>query len=232
MAKIYRNENALRLNLRRISQFVTITWLSYFMMLYVITDALIGIGFFISSLLTLFSIRRFRITKAGVKGEDKALELVSELGGNYHVFSNLKIEYDNRKSETDLIIIGKKGIFVVEVKNHNGTIVGCVEEKQWTQHKVGKRGGRYKAELYNPTKQVGTHVWKLSKILKEQNVYTWVQGVVYFVNPKVKVKVKSGNVPVLTLDRRFVDYIENLKVKKELDDQTIRKAVSILKSKM
>jgi Holliday junction resolvase-like predicted endonuclease len=231
MAKIYRNENLLRKKAKRQLLSILFTWLSYFMLTYLITN-IVGIGFFISSLTTIYFVRRYKITRAGIKGEEEALSLVSKLGDDYHVFSNLKVEFENKESETDLIVVGKKGVFVIEVKNHNGTIIGDAEEKIWKQHKVGKRGGRYSADLYNPTKQVGTHVWRLSKSLREENMRTWVQGVAFFVNPNVKVEVDSRYTPVLTLEKPFVDYIKNLEVSKELDDQMIRKVVSFLKSKI
>lgn len=231
MAKIYRTKNILRKKVKRQVLSILFTWLSYFMILSFEINAA-GIGFFLSSLMTIYLTRRYKITIAGVKGEEQALSLVSKLSNDYYVFSNLKVEYENKESETDLIVVGKKGVFVIEVKNHNGTIVGDADEKVWKQHKVGKRGGRYSADMYNPTKQVGTHVWRLSKRLREENMRTWVQGIAFFVNPAVKVEVEAKNVPILTLDKPFVDYLEKLEVSKELDDQMIRKVVSFLKSKI
>lgn len=232
MAKIYRTKNLLRKKAKRQLLSILFAWLSYFMLVYLMNFNIVGIGFFLSSLLTLYLVKCYRITKAGLRGEEDALKLVSSLSEEYSVFSNLKVEYENKESETDLIIVGKKGVFVVEVKNHNGTIVGDVDEKEWKQHKIGKRGGRYSATMYNPTKQVGTHVWRLSKNLRDQNMRVWVQGVVFFVNPEVKVEVEYKNVPVLTLEEDFSCYLEQLNVPKELDQQTVRKIVSFLKSKM
>lgn len=202
------------------------------MLLFLAELNIAGIGFFLSALFTMYAVRRYRIINIGIKGEEEALSLVSEISDDYTVFSNLKVEYENKESETDLIVVGKKGVFVIEVKNHNGKIVGGEDDKTWKQHKIGKKGGRYSADLYNPTKQVGTHVWRLSKNLRDQNMRTWVQGIVFFVNPEVTVDVQTKNTPVLTLDKPFVDYLENMEVDKELDEQLVRKIVSFLKSKM
>ena len=230
MAKIYRTKNMLRKNARRQVLSILFTWISYFMLLFLSELNIAGIGFFIAALYTMYAFRRHRIIRVGIRGEEEALSLVSEIGDDYAVFSNLKVEYENKESETDLIVVGKKGVFVIEVKNHNGKIVGGEEDKTWKQHKIGKKGGRYTADLYNPTKQVGTHVWRLSKNLRDQNMRTWVQGIVFFVNPEVTVEVQTKHTPVLTLDKPFLNYLENLQVEKELDDELVRRIISYLKS--
>lgn len=232
VAKVYKTKNILRKNARRYLLSISFTWLSYFMLLFLTVQNIAGIGFFISSLFTMYLLRKHRIIQAGIKGEENALSLVRHIGDDYYVFSNLKVEYENKESETDLIVVGKKGVFVIEVKNHNGHIVGREDEKMWKQHKTGKRGGKYSADLYNPTKQVGTHVWRVSKNLRDQNMRTWVQGIVYFVNPVTSVDVYTRNVPVLTSEKPFSEYLEKLQVEKELSDELIRKIVSFLKSKM
>lgn len=232
MTQIYKTKNILKTNARRKILSILLIWISFIMILFLSDLNVIGMGFFLCSLFTMYAVRRYQILKIGIDGEEEALVLVSEVGDDYHVFSNLNVEYENRESETDLIVVGKKGVFVVEVKNHNGTIVGNESERMWEQHKVGRRGGNYMAELYNPTKQVGTHVWRLSKVLKEENIRTWVQGIVFFVNPEVKVDVNTINTPVLTLEDSFADYLNNLEVENELDEKLINDIVSFLKTKI
>lgn len=64
---------------------------------------------------------------AGAKGENKVITQLSELNDDYHVFCGLKIRlphkvryngFRNLKSaQMDFVIVSKKGIFVIEVKN-------------------------------------------------------------------------------------------------------------------
>lgn len=174
-----------------------------------------------------------KIMKIGLEGEERALAVISNLDNDYHVFTNGTVNYEGQESELDLIVVGKKGIFVVEVKNYRGEIEGKEEERFWKQHKIGRKGTHYTQEFYSPVKQVGTHVYRLSKILKDANVYTWVQGVVYFVSEEVDIsKVETQNTPVLSLETKFTDFLTQLEDKEEMTYSKISEVVSIMKTRI
>ena len=122
------------------------------------------------------------ILVAGINGERIATKILSTLPDGYTVFQNVIVTYDNKKSEIDNIVIGKSGVFIVEVKNHNSHIEGDLKDKFWTQHKVGRGGTPYTDEMYNPVKQVGTQIYCLANYLRQNGVNTYIQGMVYFAN--------------------------------------------------
>jgi len=174
-----------------------------------------------------------KILQIGLDGEEKALSVVSHLDSSYHVFSSGKVYYEGQESELDLIVVGKKGVFVIEVKNYRGSIEGKEEDRFWKQHKVGRKGTHYSQEFYSPVKQVGTHVYRLSKVLKQEQIFSWVQGVVYFVNEDVNIdRVETKQTPVLSVNNRFVDYVLSLEDKPEMTKEKIEEIAFILKSRL
>ncbi|MGF7535443.1 nuclease-related domain-containing protein [Bacillus mexicanus] len=219
MARTYKAHNPLRIDTYRYLIFITILWfISFF--IFVLMDVLnimqyYGFGYLgFVCLMTGYLGRKVKINLNGLSGEKRALGLVKNLPPDYTVFSNVTLLYEHQESETDLIVVGKKGVFLIEVKNHNGVITGKSEDKRWVQFKETKLGGKYANPFYNPTKQVKTHVYRLSGILKEVGYQYWIQGIVYFVNPSVKVDVHSKQIPILTLNSSFREYLERYEPKR------------------
>lgn len=132
------------------------------------------------------------ILAAGINGERIATEVLSTLPDGYTVFQDVIVTYDNKKSEIDNIIVGRSGVFIVEIKNHNSHIEGDVKDIYWTQRKVGRGGTPYTDEMYNPVKQVGTQIYCLANYLRQNGVNTYVEGMVYFANKTCSVSL-TGN---------------------------------------
>jgi hypothetical protein len=82
--------------------------------------------------------------------------------GSVKILRNLYIPYRNEYSEIDIVVIGKKKIYVVENKAYNGWIFGNENGVYWTQ--CLNKNSKYK--FYNPIKQNRTHINALSKQLK------------------------------------------------------------------
>lgn len=122
------------------------------------------------------------ILVSGIYGERIAAEVLAALPDSYTIFQNVTVTYDNKKREIDNIIVGKSGVFIVEVKNHNGHIVGDLNDTYWTQHKVGRGGTPYANEMYSPVRQVGTQIYCLANYLRQNGANLYIEGMVYFVN--------------------------------------------------
>ena len=237
MAKVYKAPNPLRKQANKQLLYIMILWfVSVFGFALMDTLELLKYyGFLLLGFVCLMSGyygRMYSIASHGLRGEKRALSLVSKLPSDYYVFTNVKLRYEDRESETDLIVVGEKGVFLVEVKNHNGRISGREQDKRWVQHKIGSKGGHYANPFYNPTKQVKTHVFRLSQILKDEGFPYWIQGVVYFVNPNVELQVYSKQIPVLSLNQRFIDYLKVFQPRRSLSKQEIELVVKALKDQM
>ena len=137
--------------------------------------------------------------KAGVEGEAATASIVASLPQSFVGIMNLDIVYEGKSSELDLVIVGPTGVYIVETKNMNGTIVGHVDNPQWVQKKIGQKGTPYSKNFYSPVKQVGTHVYRLAHLLRDNRFNVHVNSFVYFANPDAVVQIvgQNPNIPVL-----------------------------------
>lgn len=137
---------------------------------------------------------------SGIEGENTTADIISMLPDTYCGFQNIKVTYEGKTSELDMVVVGPTGVFVIETKNLNGTIVGHYDNPQWIQEKIGRKGTPYSKNFYNPIKQVGTHVYRLAKCLKSNGVRVYVQSMVYFSNPDTVIRVngKPSETPVFS----------------------------------
>lgn len=131
--------------------------------------------------------REAEILRAGLEGERQALSLLGGLDDACHIFTNLRIPYEGRESETDLIVVSPAGVTVVEVKNHRGTILGDASDEELTQLK--RHDGAEEKTLYNPIRQVGTHTYRLAGYLRSRGINTRVRSCVLFVSDGVHLEL-------------------------------------------
>ena len=134
-----------------------------------------------------------RIIKVGLDGEEKALELLSRLGDDCHIYTNLMIPYDGKVSETDIIVAAPHNVTIVEVKNYQDDLVG-----DWSDEHIvleAERGDTtHRNEIYNPVRQVATHAYRLSNYLREHNASAKVNRCVFFVNESIYLnQMKDAN---------------------------------------
>lgn len=69
---------------------------------------------------------------------------------------------DGRTSQIDLVMVGTKGIYVVEVKSFNGKVYGDGKKKTWYYYNGGK-----KYDIYSPLLQNKKHIQYLKNFLAE-----------------------------------------------------------------
>lgn len=132
------------------------------------------------------------ILKSGIVGENKTMEILSMLPDDYYGFQNVTIKFEGRKSELDMVIVGKTGVFIIETKNHTGLIRGDYSEHDWLQYKIGRNGTPYNSNFYNPVKQVGTHIYRLANFLRTKKINVHITGIVYFSNEEATVHVSGS----------------------------------------
>lgn len=156
-------------------------------------------------------VKEYHIKKSGYTGEESSLELLSQLPDSYAVFSDLEITVDGKTSQIDTVIVSPFAIFCCEIKNVKGTISGDANDTNLIQNKTSEKGGQYTKEVYNPVKQVSTHVYRLSSLLKQYGYNIWIQGMVYFCNDETEVLINNINtIPVFSAkdgSQELLDYI-------------------------
>ena len=100
--------------------------------------------------------------------EKQILEVLN--GEYYKVLHNVYLPKSSNEEETtevDVILICKKGIYVIEAKNYSGKIYGKFNSVYWTEY---FRKSKYK--FYNPIKQNRIHINALKKLIKEDNIFS------------------------------------------------------------
>lgn len=248
MAKLYKSKNKLKTKKYKyiflcstIIVFAAVFWI--FAGIHFFKNGIINYVYIIIScaatlsavFITLYSKKQISIINSGLSGEKSAKKLVGYLPDNYRIITNAEIEYKGRTSETDMIIVGRNGIFIIEVKNHNGKISGSADSQKWTQHKTGKGGGEYAKQFYNPIKQVSTHIYRLSNFLRKNGINIWIHAIVYFSNPDAEVFAEnpSEEIPVITAShgglKKLSQYIVNSRSEHNLSQNDINKIVKIIK---
>lgn len=104
--------------------------------------------------------------KIGQAGEDKVAETLKTIPDS-RLMRNQYVPCGRGYTiEVDALLLTRKGIFVIEIKNIAGKIVGSYRLNEWTVHLKGKQGrkpARYK--IYNPIKQNTRHVEAVARYL-------------------------------------------------------------------
>lgn len=134
---------------------------------------------------------------SGLQGENNVRAVLREiLSSEYSIFYN----YPTPHGDIDVLVVGPKGVYALEVKNHNGYIT--INGDNWERVKVGRGGTVYKAEIGSPSLQAKKNATYIRDLLKKHGIDTWVQAQVVLTNPDVKVKMvkKPENVTVTGLD--------------------------------
>ncbi|MGL5068808.1 MAG: nuclease-related domain-containing protein [Sarcina sp.] len=113
-------------------------------------------------------------------GEKYAKSKLKNLNDTYNIFCDITVPARGKSAQLDTIVVGDNGIFVIEVKNIDGKVMGDIKDKYLTIEKTGRKGKKYYRKLYNPYMQVGTHTRTLESYLKSNGVYCKVTGLVLF----------------------------------------------------
>ena len=121
--------------------------------------------------------------RAGKEGEKEATEIIKRvLRENDILLTNVRIQYKEKETELDNVIINNRGVFIIEVKNYSGVLIGGENDYEWTKYKVSRGGNTYEKQVRNPIKQVKRQVYILSRFLKYYGISVWIDGYVLLLN--------------------------------------------------
>ncbi len=141
---------------------------------------------FLSGILVLF-FRLFQAKIKGIIGEKKVALLLTGLKtSNYKVLNNVVLERNGRTSQIDHIVVSDYGIFVIEMKNYKGWILGNEHSEYWTQILFHR-----KEKLYNPIRQNRSHIAALKHFLSEFPNVKYVSVIVFSSAVTLKVKTET-----------------------------------------
>ncbi len=117
--------------------------------------------------------------RAGRHGEEIAAEMISRvLREDDYLLTNIEIAYEGRRAEMDCIVVNKFGVFIFEVKNYSGQLVGDEDDYEWQKIKITDSGNMYLKQVKNPIRQLKRQVYLLARYLQAHRIKIWVEGYV------------------------------------------------------
>lgn len=136
----------------------------------------------------------------GYVGEEVAKKELKSLGSNYKVLNDIMVYSDNKTHQIDHIVVSKYGIFVIEMKNYGGKIVGKEKDNEWTQY-IGKKVNK----LRNPIIQNHGHILALKDVTKEKE-NKFITIVCFGNNVELDLKVYKDVVKLKNLNTTIKKY--------------------------
>ncbi len=133
-----------------------------------------------------------------------------------------------------MLMISEKGILIIEAKNHSGTIIGGDKDENWCQYKHYKDGHSTEAEMKNPMKQIARQRDILKNILRSHGYDIWVDGVAFFSNPFVRLKLNlsNSNSYVVSGEKELCKFISEYECLRRISSEDIKEIVAILEDSM
>lgn len=162
---------------------------------------------------------------AGKEGELQAKKILNHyLNENDLLLNNVNISIHGRNTELDYVVINNNGVFIFEVKNFSGKLVGNEDDQYWNKYKISRGNKEYIKEIRNPIKQLKREIYLLKEYLKYYGVDLWIEGYVLFVNMNSPVESEYT-----VNDKSEIDDILHLRRNQVLTKNQIEKIISILK---
>ena len=102
-----------------------------------------------------------RVNHFGDRAEKRVEKYIEKYLHGIHVMKDLYLKTETGLTEIDMLLLSDRGIFIVEIKSHNGYII--TKGKHWTQ-----RWGDKVVRFHNPTHQNAVHKRALEEVLKRR----------------------------------------------------------------
>lgn len=150
------------------------------------------------------------------QGEIEVNKILMQIKG-YKLLQDIMLKKENGTTQIDHILVGKKGIFVIETKDFNGKIIGDEDSKFWIQKLGGKEN-----HFYSPIKQNCGHVKAVEAVIKRKNICS---SLIVFTNKSniKEVKTNTSVIQVKKLKKYIRKYKSNIKLSKSEIDEIYKK---------
>ncbi len=162
----------------------------------------------------------------GYIGEKKTSSILYLLDkSKYQIVNNIVLNAGGRTSQIDHLVISDYGLFVIEMKNYKGWILGGETSEFWTQV-LFKR----KEKFYNPIRQNYGHILALKNNLREFPNIKYISIIVFSSKATIKVNTSAEVVYTYNLLATIKKY-SRLNLSKDDKEKILYKINSINSSK-
>lgn len=145
---------------------------------------------------------------------------LNELSKNYIILNDVTIP--GRRGYLDHVLVGSKGIFVIEPKHYSGSLI--IDGKEWFY----KNGQNTRKAYGNPGDKIQINTRSLIKYLSSQGLSTFDRStypIMAFVNPNLTIRNKPRHYDVMH-PSNLQSYIQSRKT--EIPEEDVYKAVNLL----
>jgi hypothetical protein len=152
--------------------------------------------FFVGALAVVLENRSKSVYISGIRGEEEVVRCLSRLDDRFLVVNNYRL---GKRGDIDHVVLGPKGIFVIETKNLRGTV--SFKKGRFEYIKRGRRGGTYRGVASDPVAQVQRNAVRLRRLLTKRAggklQIPYVRGLVVFASETRIAGEPPREVPVL-----------------------------------
>ncbi|MBP7275710.1 MAG: NERD domain-containing protein [Kiritimatiellae bacterium] len=137
--------------------------------------------------------------RAGLRGEADVTRALSQtLDNTHYIFNDLLIRNGRTSAQIDHLVVGPRGLFLVETKNWRGHIEGGAGDEQWTQTRAP---GVPPIRLHNPIIQARRQANFLRESLRRAGVRSpEIHPLVVFRSPRTTFRISDADLPLLRPD--------------------------------
>lgn len=158
-----------------------------------------AIFFFILGLLSIIFYKKI----VGAAGEFWVKRELKRLPKEYKTLHNIMISANQTTHQIDHIVVSKYGIFVIETKQYNGTLIGNDYDQNWTF-----RAGKKTYYVHNPVHQNYGHMKALTEVL---NLEPNKMIPIVCISSNAKIYIQSNQVvPIYELIHKIKSYQDEI----------------------
>ncbi len=157
----------------------------------------------------------------GRRGEDTIVDLLKFLGDSHYLINDVILP--SSRGNVDHVLLTPKGIFAIETKHWEGKIICHGDEWHRRYHK-----GLFSTKDFDagsPSRQVKMNAINLSRLIESRLFHNtfriWVEGLVVFTNPRVRLELHEPSVAVLRAEDLY-DYIINFRKMTDLSENDLK----------
>ena len=161
---------------------------------------------------------------AGEQGERFAAELIHSILWEDDLWlSNVPVSYHEERTELDEVIVNKNGVFIFEVKNYSGKLVGSETDYEWKKYHVSRGGIEYEKTVKNPIRQVKRQAGIFAHFLDWHGIDVWVDGYVLLLSG-----IAVNEYGRIVHNANEIEHLIHSPGKRRLDQKTIGAIRSLL----
>lgn len=155
---------------------------------------------------------KIKLLELGLKGEKSVLFELQNSFLPIHILHDVRIAYKDLRCQMDFVVLTRKFILVIEVKNYFGNIL-INEKDEFIRQVYSGRKLSFQEGLYSPIRQVERQVEVFESYMREKGAVTRtpIKSVVVFTNNRTVINTKKASSHVKEKIIRVDSLVEYIK---------------------